>query len=209
MNCWMRSSCSHTYLTTYLWKSLAISVTEAPHILATLWPLTVYGPVTESPHGPRLISLICRILHFVYVQCHLFMPDAYFFSVGCFKASDRARTALNLQGGRRHLERLEILSGLFVGYGSRPPLMGGCLISPCFHDSRAIPLPYGLGYHIQQNFCLHFSLFDSVLLRLANVAECFLKKQASPLGTGNNMYTWPTTLRRRDRTWPLNHTPGS
>lgn len=111
------------------------------------------------------------------------MPDTYFFSVEIFKASDRARTVLNLQGGRRQLERLEILSGLFVGYGSRPPLMGGYLISPCFHDLRAIPLPYGPGYHIYQNFCLHFSLFDSVLLRLANVAECCLKKQASTIRT--------------------------
>lgn len=37
-----------------------------------------FGPFTKSPHGPRLVCLICRILHFVYVQCHLFMPDAYF-----------------------------------------------------------------------------------------------------------------------------------
>ena len=127
----------------------------------------------RSPHGPRLVCLICRILDFVYVQCRLFMPDAYFVSVECFMASVQARTAFNYHGGRRHLERLEILSRLFVGYGSRPLLIGGCLISPCFYDSRAIPLPYGLGYHIQQNLCLHSSLFVGVLLRLENVAECF------------------------------------
>ena len=48
-------------------------------------------------------------LNLVYVQCHLFMPDAYFFSGEGFMASVHARTALGLQGGRRHLERLDIL----------------------------------------------------------------------------------------------------
>lgn len=107
---------------------------------------------------------------FVYAQCRLFMPDACFFSGEGLMASVYARTALDLQGGRRHLERLEILSRVFVGYGTRPPLIGGCLISPCFHDSRAIPLPDGLGYHVQQNFCSHISPFNCVFLELGKTA---------------------------------------
>ncbi len=46
---------------------------------------------------------------FVHARCRLFMPAMYFFSGECFMASVHARTELDLQGGRRRLERLEIL----------------------------------------------------------------------------------------------------
>ena len=90
------------------------------------------------------------------------------FSGERFMARGHARTELDLQGGRRRLWRLDILRGLLLGYGSWPPLLGGYLISLCFHDSRAIPF---LGYHIQQTCCLHLSLFTRVLPGLGNAAE--------------------------------------
>lgn len=144
-----------------------------------IWPWAACDPASETPHGPRLVQLKFRILRFLYLRCHLFMPDMCSFSVQCFVASVHARTELDLQGGRRRLERLEILQRLFVICGSHGRhYLGGCLISPCFHDLWAKPSPNGLGYHIQQRICLHLPLFDHVLPGLGKLLNEFRRNNA-------------------------------